>query len=104
MDETLDEVPGSKIIKSMRLTLDIIKTNKYNKPWKVIYKEDWQTEKTIVAIHGQSYFYDMHGKRVVKAIVDCNNTTLVDTDSGVYTLDVETTEYIVKCINEREGD
>ena len=94
MDETLDDVPGSKIIKSMRLTLDIIRTNKHNKPWKVIYEKYWQTGESVVT----------DGKKVVKAIVDCNSTTLVDTDSGVYTLDVETAEYLVKCVNEREDD
>jgi len=90
----MDEIPGSKIIKSMRLTLDIIKTNKYSKPWKVIYETYWQTGGIVIT----------DGKKVVKAIVDCNSTTLVDTDSGVYTLDVETAEYLVKCVNERKDD
>ena len=94
MDETLDDVPGSKIIKSMRLTLDIVKTNKHNKPWKVIYEKYWQTGGIVIT----------DGKKVVKTIVDCNSTTLVNTYSGVYALDAETAEYLVKCVNEREDD
>ena len=66
--------------------------NKYNKPWKVEYDtHDWR---------GVPYTEPYE----VSNIRDCNNTVIINTDGGVYGLNAETAEYIVKCVNEaKEG-
>jgi len=69
--------------------------NKYNKPWKVIYSETWDTNEIVVSDKGV---------KIVEEIIDCIGNQVVRTDLGVYHLDQETAEYLVKCVNEREDD
>lgn len=84
----------SKIIKTMRLTLDIIKINPYNKPWRVEYEtRDWRGN-VLPNPYPKPY--------TVMTIRDCNSKIVVETDMGAYAPDAETAEYIVKCVNERE--
>lgn len=90
----MDEISIPKIVKSMRLTLDVIKNNPYNKPWKVVYVIYWKT--------GEPEIYD--GKKTVYSIVDCDDREIIETDMGVYGPNEEIAEYIVRCVNEREED
>ena len=70
-------------------------SNKYNKPWKVDYEIDFETEKPRL---------DEDGKKIIMGIIDCDDKNIIQTDCGYYPPDAETAEYIVKCVNERKDD
>lgn len=74
--------------------MDIIKANKYSKPWKVIYETDWRTGELVLE----------EGKNIVNKVVDCNEHTIFETDNGYYEPNAEIAEYIIKCVNEREDE
>jgi len=69
-------------------------SNKYNKPWKVIYLTHWNTGEFVI----------QDGKKLVEKIVDNEDVILVETDCGAYFLDADTAEYLVKCVNERKDE
>lgn len=71
-----------------------IATNPYSKPWKIEYVVDGET--------GSDEIID--GEKVVRTIVDCDGTVIIETDHGFYGPSAKFAEYLVQAVNMKEDN
>lgn len=61
-------------------------------PWVVVYATNWRD--------GSLERNSSDGSLTVDFIDDCHGHHVIQTDSGVYAMDPEVAEFLVKCVNE----